>query len=125
MTNWSPSPTDTYLGYSAFMTSSSRYDNYSDGSSFCPLKKLTPTDSTARYWLYMNQSYSYIIDLDNVSGNGDDFITPLQWTRGGSNTNSLCQNMGQVTSWRPHYSESTIGGSYGNIGIRVTGIKTT
>ena len=125
MTNWSPSPTDTYLGYSAFMTSSSRYDNYSDGSSFCPLKKLTPTDSTARYWLYMYQSYSYIIDLDNVSGNGDDFITPLQWTRGGSNTNSLCQNMGQVTSWRPHYSESTIGGSYGNIGIRVTGIKTT
>lgn len=127
--NWygtDSSPTGDEIDYRGFRIHDNASQQYGWGTGFCPLKKLTATDSSSQYWLYMNGEYSYLIDIDNVSGTGSSFISQLFWKEGSSSqVKSLVGNANEYWTWQPDFSPSRIGGTYGTMKARVTGIKST
>ena len=120
------SPSGDDIDYRGFRISDSSSQQWGWGTGFCPLKKLTATDSSSRYWMYMNGEYSYLIDLDNVSGTGSSFISQLMWKEGNSSDlKTLVGNTNEYWTWQPDFSPAKIGNTYGTMKARVTGIKST
>jgi len=119
------SPGSNEIDYRGFRISDSASSQYGWSTGFCPLKKLTATDSSSRYWLYMNGEFSYLIDLDKVSGDGHSFITQLYWKEGTTTQNTLVGGTNEYWTWQPDFSPAKIGGTYGTMKARVTGIKST
>ena len=99
---------------------------YGWGTGFCGLTKPTTTYGyTSRYWMHCMHSGCFLIDLDNVTSNGADFMGGIRWTEGTTNTNGWPQGYVEDFTWCPTWDESKISAAYGTIKARVTGIKVT
>ena len=99
---------------------------YGWGTGFCALTKPTPTYGyTSRYWMHCMHSGCFLIDLDNVTSNGADFMEGVRWTEGSTNTNGWPQGYVEDFTWCPTWDQDRISGAYGTVKARVTGIKET
>ena len=122
-TTWTPE--NNTIDYRGFRLNDNASQQWGWGTGFCPLKKLTATDSSAQYWLYMNTEYSYLIDIDNIGGDGSTFIKQVKYKEGSTDVNTILGTHGESWNWVPDFSASTLSGSYGVMKARVTGIKST
>ncbi len=119
------SPSSGEIDYRGFRLNDNASNQYHWGTGFCPLKKLTATDSSASHWMYMNNEYGYLLDIDNVSGDSHSWIKQVYFKEGTNNQSALFGSLAEVFSWQPDFSPSKLAGSYGTMKARVTGIKST
>jgi len=126
---WQPSGSGSdgldEIDYRGFRIYDSSSWTSSWGSGYFPLKQLSQTDSSSRYWMWMNNEWCYMVDLDNVSSTPSDFIQQIRFTEGGSDVDILPGQIDAMFSMTPKFSASALAGSFGTIKARVSGILTT
>ena len=91
------------------------------GSGWCPLSKLTPTNSYSKYWLYANAEFMLLIDVDNITN------VPIKITckEGSSSSNSFIGGPREAWTWTPYVDNAKIASSFGTIKCRTSGILET
>ena len=96
-------------------------------SGFVPLKKITPTDSGCRYWAFLGQNKSWVIDIQASSSSG---IYPIFFNQGtvsgdpdvfGNESNHAYL----ATNCWPIYDTTKAANGWGTVGARTTGILNT
>lgn len=96
-------------------------------SGFVPLKKITPTDSACRYWAFLGQNKSWVIDIQATSDAG---IKPIYFDQGtvssdpdvfGNESNHAYM---AANCW-PVYNQTKAASGWGTVGVRTTGILAT
>ena len=94
------------------------------GSGWCPLSKLSPTNSYSKYWMYANTEFMLLIDVDNITA------TPkiIQAKVGTSTTKSFISGSNaprEAFTWTPYVDNSAIATGFGTIKARTSGILET
>ena len=96
-------------------------------SGFMPLKRITPTDSGCRYWMFMGSQACWLID---IQGTSDTAIQLIKFDQG-SNSGHQYPWQGQSSlndyvpnAW-PIYDEAAAASGWGTVAARTTGILTT
>jgi len=96
-------------------------------SGFMPMKRITPTSSACRYWMFMGSQKCWLIDIQATSSAGISEIKFDQSThtdnvypwQGQSSLNDYVPN-----AW-PIYDEASAATGWGTVGVRTTGILST
>lgn len=135
VTNWKPSSGgDPYTNYWSFATRTSGSSVQGPYGIFRPLKKPTPTDSTARYWVIIgsaSQEGGFVLDMDNITSGGGGNMDAggmaykIRYQLGGSNQQSPFDDHYQCESWSPTWKSSLLSSAYGTMKQRTTGILST
>ena len=136
VTQWFPSSGgDPYTNYYAFSANTSGSDVQGPYNIFRPLKKPTPTDSTARYWMMIGSNSSeggFVFDMDNITSGGNSgsmdaggMAYKVRYSLGTSDQQTPFSDNHQTQSWTPSWKSSLLGSAYGTIKQRTTGILST
>ena len=112
------------IGWTAWRVydSTSNYQGW--GSGWCPLKKLSPTDSYSRYWLYANAEFMLLIDVDDITAAPKKVTAKV----GGSTSNSFIGGGNaarEAFTWTPYIDNTQIASGFGTIKARTSGILVT
>tara|TARA_B100001250_G_scaffold109317_1_gene92313 strand:+ start:1378 stop:2901 length:1524 start_codon:yes stop_codon:yes gene_type:complete len=102
--------------------SASNYQGW--GSGWCPLTKLTPTNSYSRYWMYANAEVMFLLDVDNIT----TIPKIIEAKVGTSTTKSFISGSGaprEAFTWTPYVDDTKIASGFGTIGCRTSGILET
>ena len=96
-------------------------------SGFVPLKRITPTSSGCRYWMFLGSQVNYVID---IQATGSDGVTPVRYDQGSYN-NYIYPWQGQsdlndyvANAW-PVYDETAAASGWGDVAVRTSGILNT
>lgn len=97
-------------------------------SGFVPLKKITPTASACRYWAFLGQNESYVIDIQATANTGIYRIDFDQSTYNGYSDifhgESMDHKYLAPNLW-PVYDSTKAAAGWGTVGARTTGILNT
>ena len=94
------------------------------GTGWCPLTKLSPTNSYSRYWMYANTEFMLLIDVDNIT----ETPKKIQVKVGGSTSDSFISGSNaayEAFTWTPYVNDAKIASGFGTIKCRTSGILET